>query len=334
MVRVLITNDDGPPTGTEGSSPYVYPFARAIAKNLGWEVRVVVPSSQKSWVGKSYQISETIGGSYYYPAGEHGHEGETLELPRATKDGEDPPWILLHATPATCSNLALHGLYPKESFDLVIAGPNFGRNTSTAFALSSGTIGAAMAASLSGLPAIALSFGLMADYKPPGDAIVAGAIEASCKVVKQLYELGWSEANVDLYNVNVPLLPTMLSEEGPKVEWTTMARTGYNRLFKSVAEKPAAGGTVDKGGPAAVPEDANVKHDEEDSKTCLEIMEEHQTAPLKFIFKPDLESLLSRKIAAETAGCDTHALNSGAISVTPIRAGFESASPPSHVWKL
>lgn len=38
---------------------------------------------------------------------------------------------------ATCSNLALYSIYPPGSFDLVIAGPNYGRNTSTAFALSS-----------------------------------------------------------------------------------------------------------------------------------------------------------------------------------------------------
>ena len=44
--RVLITNDDGPPGD---SSPFVYPFARALVEQLGWEVRVVVPSSQKSW---------------------------------------------------------------------------------------------------------------------------------------------------------------------------------------------------------------------------------------------------------------------------------------------
>lgn len=45
--RVLITNDDGPPS--PNSSPFVYPFAQALAKELGWEVKVVLPSTQKSW---------------------------------------------------------------------------------------------------------------------------------------------------------------------------------------------------------------------------------------------------------------------------------------------
>lgn len=65
-----------------------------------------------------------------------------------------------------------------------------------------------MAASLSGIPAIALSFGLMTDYKPPTEDLVDGAILASCKVVKQLWELGWGEEGkdrVDVYTVNVPV---------------------------------------------------------------------------------------------------------------------------------
>lgn len=65
-----------------------------------------------------------------------------------------------------------------------------------------------MAASLSGIPSIALSFGLMTDYKPPTQDLVEGAILASCKVVKQLWELGWGEEGkdrVDVYTVNVPV---------------------------------------------------------------------------------------------------------------------------------
>jgi 5'/3'-nucleotidase SurE len=44
-------------------------------------------------------------------------------------------YVLLEGTPSTCTNVALHNLYPGE-IDLVISGPNFGRNTSTAFTLS------------------------------------------------------------------------------------------------------------------------------------------------------------------------------------------------------
>lgn len=39
--------------------------------------------------------------------------------------------ILLDGTPATCASIALHNLFAPDSFDFVISGPNFGRNTSS-----------------------------------------------------------------------------------------------------------------------------------------------------------------------------------------------------------
>lgn len=97
-MRVLITNDDGPPSGTGGHSPFIYPFARALMTHLNWDVRVVVPASQRSWVGKSYLIAEKVTGAYYYPRGEDGTEGERRELPRPIGEGE-MEWILLDGTP-------------------------------------------------------------------------------------------------------------------------------------------------------------------------------------------------------------------------------------------
>lgn len=49
----LQQNDDGPPTPSTGNSPFVYPFARALVRELGWDVRVVVPSGQRSWCVRS-----------------------------------------------------------------------------------------------------------------------------------------------------------------------------------------------------------------------------------------------------------------------------------------
>lgn len=39
------------------------------------------------------------------------------------EDRSQKPWKLLSATPASCSNIALHNLYPGE-IDLVVSGPN------------------------------------------------------------------------------------------------------------------------------------------------------------------------------------------------------------------
>lgn len=97
--------------------------------------------------------------------------------------GLSKPWVLLDGTPATCSNIALHNLYPGE-ITLVVSGPNYGRNTSSAFALSSGTVGAAMSASMSGVPAIALSYGIF--DKPIPEGVVEKANEIACTVIKKL----------------------------------------------------------------------------------------------------------------------------------------------------
>jgi 5'/3'-nucleotidase SurE len=56
--------------------------------------------------------------------------------------------MLIVGTPSTCTNIGLHHVSGEAPFDLVISGPNFGRNSSTVFTLSSGTIGGAMEAAL------------------------------------------------------------------------------------------------------------------------------------------------------------------------------------------
>lgn len=330
--RVLLTNDDGPPTSSNGSSPFIYPLALALRAQLGWEVHVVVPSTNKSWVGKSYAITEIIKGHYYLPAGVDGTKGTLNELP-FDKAGEEQ-WILIDGTPATCANLGLHSLFPKDSFDLCISGPNFGRNTGNAFALSSGTIGAALAGALSHIPSIAISFGLMEGYKPPPAEMVNVAISETCKVVEQLWNLSFgneeSGDKVDVYSVNVPLMPKIMREGGAIVEWTSQARTGYGRLFKSVAEK----GVVDPAGPAAIPEPINetVRVDYNGEENQLRVIKEHETKPLKFAFGPNLSSLLSP--ATLEKGTDNHALHAGHISVTPLRSAYEPARAPSLQWKL
>lgn len=152
-----------------------------------------------------------------------------------------------------------------------------------------------MGAGLTGIPAIALSFGLMEGHKGPGpayDALVAAGIKASCNVVKGLWELGFEEEGpnrVDFYSINVPLLPSLLKEP-VDVQFTTMARTNYQRLFKSIGKNES----VNKGneaGPGAIPEK------EEESKIVIPedslLFEDHHTKPLKFVFSPDITSLLN-----------------------------------------
>ncbi|KAF9015184.1 survival protein sure-like phosphatase/nucleotidase [Cyathus striatus] len=175
---VLLTNDDGPPHPIE--SPYVLGLYRHLVDQLGWNVKVVLPSAQKSWIGKAYHIKEVTKGSYFYPR--HDGQGETSSRPGLSNLAE---WILLDGTPATCTNVALHNLYHGQ-IDLVISGPNLGRNTSSAFALSSGTIGAALSGSLSKVRSIAISYGTMVHPTPTeyfDPAHILGT-----KVIKHLWD--------------------------------------------------------------------------------------------------------------------------------------------------
>ncbi|KAF9651382.1 sure-like protein [Thelephora ganbajun] len=223
--RKLRVNDDGPP-GPE--SPYIFGWYRHLTQDLGWDVKVVIPSTQKSWIGKAYHIQDIIKGRYYYPKGADG-QGETSPSPRSLREGEIGEWILLDATPASCANIALHNLFPGE-IDLVISGPNFGRNTSSAFSLSSGTLGAALASSLSGFRSIALSYGIMIKNTPT--TYHDPAFKLSSKIVNYLLGNWGPRENKLLYSINIPMIEELLHDDEMKVYWTSVWKSDYGRLFK------------------------------------------------------------------------------------------------------
>ncbi|CAL1695893.1 unnamed protein product [Somion occarium] len=299
-LRVLLTNDDGPPGH---DSPYIYGLYRHLTTDLGWDVKVVIPSSQKSWIGKAYQITETIYGRYYYPRGSDGL-GETSEISRPLKDGETAEWVLLDGTPASCANIALHNIYP-DQIDL-ISGPNLGRNSSAAFAMSSGTIGAALSSSLSQVRSIALSYGTV--LHPTPEELFEPAHLLSSRIVRHLWD-NWGQddgslrnGEVDLYNINIPMVHGLLGDEGLKIYWTNIWRNSYGRLFKAHA---VTGPVVCPAGPDSL-----------DSRNNGGTSQD----PLTFKFAPDMKNLLDP--ASSPVGTDGWAVSHGHVSVTPLRASF------------
>ncbi len=133
-----------------------------------------------------------------------------------------------------------------------------GKNASSAFALSSGTIGAALAASLSSFPSIALSYGVVT--RPVPQRAIELAHDVSIEIIARLWrhwgdddglryhyrhetevDCGGSDrakgkmdmrGKVALYCVNVPLIEEKLEVGTRKVWWTRMWRNGYGQLFK------------------------------------------------------------------------------------------------------
>lgn len=156
----------------------------------------------------------------------------------------------------------MHNIYADE-IDLVISGPNRtspsplavqprthtdlprpdGRNSSSAFAISSGTIGATLGSSFSSYPSIALSYGVVTRPVPP--SCIRLANEAAVEVCARLwadwgYDSGHQRSldgsrmkgRVQLYAVNLLLVEEFLKRENRRVVWTRIARNGYGQLFK------------------------------------------------------------------------------------------------------
>ena len=130
MDWILVTNDDG------ADAPSLVPVARAMEAIA--PVRVVVPDVERSWVGKAITRFDPL---RVEVVERHGYQ--------------------IHTTtgyPADCTQLGIHALFDTPP-RLVFSGINVGYNHGAAYLQSSGTVGAALEASLSGIDAVAASTG-------------------------------------------------------------------------------------------------------------------------------------------------------------------------------
>lgn len=325
--KVLLVNDDGPPST---SSPHVLGLYEELIA-LGWDVSVVLPSFQKSWGSMQFSLQGPVAYWYYYPLKDNfdGKHADTAESWSATRRpinrerGEIAEWILLDGSPTTTCN---SGLFNQNAFfgetaaereapaktatpfDLVVSGPNFGRNTGTAFALSSGTLGAAMAASLAGVKSIAVSYGHFMANPPtfvdrskargPGlepaelHNVAAQANQFTANLIQRLYINWHQEPDVGTYSINVPLCETL---SNPEVVWTRIWENRYGPLFAAdtTAKYPAPPAPQ----PATAPKPEKVLH-----------------------FAPNMASFLGPEKLQE--GTDVWAIMNGFISITRLRPNF------------
>lgn len=202
---MLITNDDGPPDTS--ISPYIANFVNALQRMTDWEIVIAVPSQQRSWISKAHIIGEDVQGTVQ-------KFEETGEL----------EWLLLDGTPASCANIGVK--YLKAPIDLVISGPNYGRNTSAAYIMSSGTVGAATEAAICGVKSIALSYSYT-QFNHPIHHINQGS-ELSVALIKHLVA-NWHEAT-QVYTINVPLFEG-LSMKTP-IKYTKILENQWSDCFK------------------------------------------------------------------------------------------------------
>ncbi|WP_305043939.1 5'/3'-nucleotidase SurE [Geoalkalibacter sp.] len=164
---VLVTNDDG----------IHAPGLAALAAELGrlGRVAVVAPDRERSATGHSL----------------------TLHSPLRAEEIR-PQWFAIDGTPTDCVNLGIHGLF-RERPALVVSGINRGANMGDDITYS-GTVAAAMEATLMGVPAFAVSLANLseqqADYRP--------AARFAARLAQALLERGLPRDT--FFNVNVPAL--------------------------------------------------------------------------------------------------------------------------------
>jgi broad specificity polyphosphatase/5'/3'-nucleotidase SurE len=72
---------------TADSSPFILPWFNTLRTlHPTWDIQVVIPDSQKSWISKAFHIAETITATFYNPK-----TGATSAKQQSSED-----WLLLN----------------------------------------------------------------------------------------------------------------------------------------------------------------------------------------------------------------------------------------------
>ncbi|KAI2853998.1 hypothetical protein CBS147343_6764 [Aspergillus niger] len=310
-MHILVVNDDGPPS--RRLSPYIEPLVTAL-ESAGHRISVAIPAASRSWIGKAHLIEASLTATYVPPAAFRGDGtwDESFQQDPTTTSNNDNDWVIItNGTPASCVQLGLHNLFPDRGpIDLVISGPNHGRNASTIYNLSSGTVGGALEAATCGKRGIAISFG--SKDEQPLDIIHAAARLAT-RVVNHLIQ-NWDD-QVELYNVNVPM---RLDVESRPVLWTRTYPYYWARgyLYSEVSGEKAA--------PVGVNGHANGEELTNGTTTPSKTVTPKSETGLKkrnFAWAAELSDM-KKALQESPEGTDAHTVLSGCTSVTALRANF------------
>jgi 5'-nucleotidase len=179
--KVLLTNDDG------FDAPGLRTLTE-VAEELAEEVWIVAPNHDQS--GTSHSLS--------------------LHSPLRISQKDERKYSV-SGTPGDCVAIAVRHLMVSGRPDLILSGINRGANLGIETVFS-GTVGAAMAGLLLGIPAMALSQA----FSDRNAVRWETARTLAPKVILQFAKDGWSQGSI--LNINFPDVP--VSEVGP-IELTT-----------------------------------------------------------------------------------------------------------------
>jgi 5'-nucleotidase len=172
--HILVTNDDG----------VLAPGLLALAQEMRKLGKVSILAPDRNWSG--------------------GGHVKTLDRALRVKEyrlADGSTAFASDGAPSDCVSLGILG-YFKEKVDLVVSGINAGANLGHDVTYS-GTVTAAMEASIAGVPAVAVSLEVPENHI--GDMDYQPAAHAARQVVERMIEKGLSPET--LLNVNVPYLP-------------------------------------------------------------------------------------------------------------------------------
>lgn len=133
-------------------------------------------------------------------------------------------------------------------------------------------------------------------------------------------EGGLRNGEVDFYNVNIPMIEELLTNEGLPTVWSSMWRNSYGQLFQalSTAEAAAKQG-VSPAGPGSNP-NAGAAEDSPGAEIAPT-----DVGNLVFKFSPDLSDIITPSPSSVPVGSDGWAIAKGYASITPLRACFAEA---------
>ncbi|RMF81132.1 MAG: 5'/3'-nucleotidase SurE [Chloroflexi bacterium] len=216
MAYIMVTNDDG------YDSPGILALAQAM-RELG-EVQVVAPAKNQSAVGHKKTLFQDI----------EVHEKEMADGTKA---------VTVSASPADCIAMAAMGI-TKWPPNVVVSGVNRGANMGQDITYS-GTVTAALEATIQGIPAVAVSQRVR-EYDPNDsvdDYRTAAAI--AVKVVKKVMRKGLPPFTI--LNLNVPygdVKGLRLTRQGVRIYNDELEVKG--NIYRIVGPEP--GGLIDEEG--------------------------------------------------------------------------------------
>lgn len=286
-MHILLTNDDGPLD--DKTCPYIKYLVDEINTSTDWELSIVIPNQQRSWIGKAHFAGRTLSTTYIYT--KHSTESENADINSyegpfdvpQQRSSEYQEWCLIDSTPAACADIGIHHI-KDTPIDLVVSGPNFGKNSLNLYILTSGTVGAAMEAVTHGVKSIALSYAFNSlEHKY---AVLKEAAKISVKLIAKLYKQLQTEAQVDLFSVNIPLVDSLKLGQ-TRIHYAPILQNLWNSIYAP---------NVDESGRK------------------------------QFTWNPDFKKVYKDGLL-DNSHTDSRVLLNEGVSVTPLRAAFNVSGP-------